>query len=79
MDDIEDEFHFVCICTKYTVLRNTYIPWYYSRNPSMHKFIELLNSDRLITLKHLAIYIIKALRVLVGTAALKRSNREVVS
>ena len=67
MDDIEDEFHFVCICTKYTVLRNTYIPRYYRRNPSMHKFIELLNSDRLITLKHLAIFIIKALELRLQT------------
>ena len=67
MDDIEDEFHFVCICTKYTVLRNTYIPRYYSRNPSMHKFIELLNSDRLKTLKHLAIFIIKALELRLQT------------
>ena len=36
MDDIEDEFHFVCKCTNYTMLRNAYIPKYYSRNPSMH-------------------------------------------
>ena len=59
MDDIEEEFHFVCICIKYTALRYTYIPKYYSRNPSMHKFRELLNSDKLETLKHLAIFIIK--------------------
>ena len=51
MDDIEDEFHFVCKCTNYTMLRNAYIPKYYSRNPSMHKFMELLNSDKLKTLK----------------------------
>ena len=67
MDDIEDEFHFVYICTKYIVLRNTYIPRYYSRNPSMHTFIELLNSDRLKTLKHLAIFIIKALELRLRT------------
>ena len=67
MDDIEDELHFVCICTKYTMLRNTYISRYYSRNPSMHKFIELLNSNNLKTLKHLAIFIIKALELRLQT------------
>ena len=67
MDDIEDEFHFVCKCTKYTMLRNAFFPKYYSRNPSMHIFMELLNSDKLKTLKHLAIFIIKALELRLKT------------
>ena len=67
MDDIEDEFHFVCKCTNYTMLRNAYILKYYSRNPSMHKFMELLNSDKLKTLKNLAIFNIKALELRLQT------------
>ena len=67
MDDIEDKFHFVCKCTNYTMSRNAYIPKYYSRNPSMHKFMELLNSDKLKTLKNLAIFIIKALELRLQT------------
>ena len=38
-----------------------YITKHYNRNISMHKFIELLNLDKLKTLKNLAIFIIKAL------------------
>ena len=49
--DIEDEYHFVCICEKYKTLRKRYLPMHVVQRPSMFKFIELMkckNSDVLI-------------------------------
>ena len=65
--DIEDEYHFVIKCNKYNVLRSTYIPRYFIINPSVHKFIELLNSNNTRTLNNLAIYTIKALKLRLET------------
>ena len=42
---MEDEYHFVIECQRYTELRKKYIPKYYCQRPSMHKFIELITSD----------------------------------
>ena len=42
--DIEDEFHFVCICPCYIVIRQKYIKRHYYVRPSVFKFHELLNS-----------------------------------
>ena len=58
LNDIEDEYHFVLKCSKYQILRNVYIPNYYTRNPSMFKFIELLNCDKVKTLNNLAVFTI---------------------
>ena len=44
-NDLEDEFHFIFICPIYNELRTMYIKRYYMNNPSMYKFIELLNSS----------------------------------
>ena len=58
-DDLEDEYHFVLICPRYNNLRTQLIKQYYYRNPSMLKFLQLLNTSGKV-LKHLAIYISKA-------------------
>ena len=58
-NDIEDEYHFVLICPRYSNLRMHYIKICYYRDPSMLKFIQLLNAAGK-TLKHLAVYISKA-------------------
>ena len=58
-NDIEDEFHFVLICPSYQNLRMQFIKRFYYRNPSMMKFVQLLNSTGK-TLKNLALYISKA-------------------
>ena len=44
-EDIEDEYHFICICQLYKQLRRRYIPECYSKRPKMHKFIELMSKD----------------------------------
>ena len=43
---LEDEYHFVLICSKYIELRSKYIPKYYFRRPSMEKFISLLTCKK---------------------------------
>ena len=43
--DIEDEFHFVCVCNAYTDQRRKYLNKNYYRRPSMIKFVELLQSN----------------------------------
>ena len=59
-DELEDEFHFVCICPLYQELRAQYIPRYYS-HPSMLKFIQLLNVSGN-TLKRLSVFITQAFK-----------------
>ena len=57
--DIEDGYHVVLICPLYNNIRNIDIKRYYINNPSMFKFIELLNSTGN-SLKNLALYVTKA-------------------
>ena len=42
---IEDEFHVICICPKYTDIRNAFIKPYYTTRPSMIEFSQLLNTE----------------------------------
>jgi len=42
---VEDEFHFVCECTMYDVIRKSFLPKYFWKRPNMFKFIELIKSD----------------------------------
>lgn len=58
--DIEDEYHFVCVCTLYSNIRNTYIKAYYSRRPSMYKFIDLMKSNNVNILRNLCKFISEA-------------------
>ena len=55
-NDIEDEFHFVLICSAYTTLRKQCIPRYYYTRPSMLKFTELLQCTNANILNKLANY-----------------------
>jgi hypothetical protein len=57
MHDMEDEYYFIIICPCYVELRKTYIKPYYYVRPSVHKFLDLLNSTNKLLLKNLALYI----------------------
>ena len=59
-DDIEDDYHFICICQLYKQLRKRYIPEYYLKRPNMHKFIELISNDDIKTVCRLANFVVKA-------------------
>ena len=58
--DIEDEYYFVFICDIYNELRIKYISTYYRRNPSVAKFIALMNSDNSKTINKLSCYMYHA-------------------
>ena len=61
-DDLEDEYHFIMCCVKYYDLRKKYLPKDVYNNPSMFKFIKLLNSENLNVLKKLGLFIHFALK-----------------
>ena len=39
-NDLEDEFHFICVCPLYANLRKQYIKPYFYQKPSMFNFLE---------------------------------------
>ena len=55
--DIEDEYHIVMICENFKTLRRTYLKKYYYNRPSMHKFVELMNTVNRKTLFKLMLFI----------------------
>ena len=44
-DSIDDEFHFLLICSFHSDLRAKYIPSYFTTYPDIHKFCSLVNSN----------------------------------
>ena len=58
--DIEDEYHFVLVCTMYNELRVKYINRFYRRNPSVFKFIQLMSSDDTKTINILSYFVYNA-------------------
>jgi len=60
--DLEDEFHFVCKCTKYSTIRKKYIKPFYYNKPSVYKFHQLLNGNNTNELLMLAKYVKLALK-----------------
>ena len=58
--DIEDEYHFVLICPVYSKIRTKFIKPYYRVKPSVNKCIDLLKTDKIITLLNLAKYLREA-------------------
>ena len=57
---LEDEFHFVLQCRKFSDIRPLYIKKYYWRHPSMFKFLELIKCENVKTVRNLATYTFKA-------------------
>ena len=55
-NEIEDEYHVVMCCQKYTDLRKKFLPKYVYKRPSMLKFVELLNEGNKNCLKKLGIF-----------------------
>ena len=60
--EIDDEFHFLLVCSKFQNLRLKYIPNYYRRRPSMAKFVELFDNTSIdpSLCKKIGLYIHKA-------------------
>ena len=61
-NDIEDEFHFVLICPRFHEFRKKYLPYDLYNNPSMYKFIKFLNSNDLLKIRKLGIFLHNAFK-----------------
>ena len=57
---IEDEYHFITICSAYSQLREKYIRPYYYRRPSVYKFTLLMRSTNSTILKNLGKFVYEA-------------------
>ena len=55
MNMVENEFHFVLVCPTYRNLRNTVLPNYYCRWPSITKLKQLLCNSGRVTLQRIAL------------------------
>ena len=53
---MEDEYHLVTECRRYTYLRKKYIPKYYSQMPSMYKCVYVINPNNNRDIKNLGTY-----------------------
>ena len=62
-NDIEDEYHFVIVCPIYNEIRKKYISNYYTRNPSVFKFINLMQEKRPCIIKKLSKFIFEAFKL----------------
>ena len=61
--DVEDEYHFTLICSRYNNdIRRLYLKQYYYRCPSVFKFIQLMQSDSY-ELKKLCRYVHEAFNI----------------
>ena len=60
MGMIENEYHFLLICPKFTVLRKQYFKSYYCKWPNINKFISLMSSTSVKTLNNIGKYLHKA-------------------
>ena len=60
---MEDEYHFVIECQRYTDLRKKYIPKYYWQRPSMLKFVDLINSNNNRNIKNLGTFVYQAFKL----------------
>ena len=60
---LEDEFHVICECPRYSCIMKLYIKPYYVRKPSMFKLVARLNTDNVSEMQKLAIFIKRALMI----------------
>ena len=58
--DLEDEFHFIIICSLYSELRCKFIKPYYWKHPSVFKLIQLLTVRNVKEIKNLGTFLFNA-------------------
>ena len=54
-NDLEDEYHVICICPRYAAIRKQFIKPYYIIKPSMYKFNQLLQTENKKEMQMLAV------------------------
>jgi len=69
---LEDEYHFVLVCSLYINLRKQFIPSYCWKRPSMFKLIDLLNSNNVCLMQKLGSFINYAFKIRSDTLYLRR-------
>ena len=57
LGDVEDEFHFIFVCSFYNDLRLKYIKKYYYKSPSVYKLVQLLSVNNVKELSNLGKYL----------------------
>ena len=62
-DTLEDEYHFVIVCPMYNDIRHLYIKQFYTKRPSMYKFISLINCTSEKQIRNLAVFVHKAFEI----------------
>ena len=62
-DNIEDEYHFICICQLYKQLRKRYISEYCFKRLNMRTFIELMSNNDTRTVCNLTNFVFKAFSI----------------
>ena len=55
--EIEDEYHFIIQCPRYSNLRNAHIKQYYHRRPNVLKLVQLLSTTSIKELSNLGKYL----------------------
>ena len=60
--EIEDEFHFMFVCPLYNADRTKLLPRYYRINPSMQKFINLMNETNARLINRVAKFVYKSFK-----------------
>ena len=55
--EIEDEYHFILQCPRYSNLRNAHIKQYYHRRPNVLKLVQLLITTSIKELSNLGKYL----------------------
>lgn len=61
--DIEDEYHFICICSCFSNIRKKYLHKYYHSKPSMYKYLELIKSTDKKCICNLSKYVKEAISI----------------
>ena len=63
LNEIEDEYHFWLVCAKYKEIRTKYLDEYYYVHPTIEKFISLLSSTHVNTIRKLSMFIHNAMAI----------------
>ena len=62
-NDIENEFHMLLVCPKYSDIRTKYIPAKYTRFPTLHRFCILLASPSPLLINRLCSFLTEAFKL----------------
>ena len=60
---VEDEYHFVLVCSAFTELRTSYLPQHIVEQPTTSNFVELFKSSNVKVIQNLANYVYKGLKL----------------